>query len=122
MIKLITFRPTAKVWKYLSGLKNKSKEINDIIENYIINPWSKETIQPVKEIESIVLEQIEENAKLEREEQLFKIPEVVRNKAYYDNLHKYTTIKNMWWCFTSSWEWLDTQEALEYAKLQLFIP
>lgn len=35
MVQTITFRPTKAVWDYLKRLDNKSKEINDIIEQSI---------------------------------------------------------------------------------------
>jgi hypothetical protein len=126
---LLSFRPTKKVMSYLKPLKNKSKEINDILEKYILQPKQHQTRVSnwtSWDITYIDIEKVLTESKLEREAPLFDdiepIQEVVKDKKYFDNLNKYTTIKNMWWCFSANWERLDTQEALEYANLQSFIP
>ncbi len=139
---LISFRPTKKVINYLKPLKNKSKEINDILEMYIIHWavkknwvrytdwfvnefWIAQTNTMDEALQDIKLDN-EIKDKLERESQLFDdiepVEEIVKDKKYYDNLNKYTTIKNMWWCFSATWERMDTQEALAYANLLSFTP
>lgn len=122
---LLSFRPRKSVIKYLKPIKNRSREINDILERYIVDVSTKNHKTRVswwldKEVEYIDIEQVLEDNKLEREAPLFQ--EVVKDKTYYNNLNKYTTIKSMWWCFSANWEWLDTQEAISYAGLQSFTP
>lgn len=101
---IITFRASVKVKNYLKWLKNKSKEINDILELYI---W-KQQIPVVKESPPVPIDR-------QREEVLF-------SKEYYRDLWIYNDIIKRWWCMDKYWERLEIKEALEYAWLSNFTP
>lgn len=146
---IISFRPTKKVRKYLKWLNNKSKEINDIIEEAIWMPLKyvpldfpsndpPELDKPkdvkFKVSDEFLKEQSKEESPMQKvlseitqkvinSDDFYDEPvKPVKDKKYYKDLEIYKEIKKRHWCVDKYWERLDTEDALKYAWLQDFIP